>query len=334
VNKILLLIRYICLMTVGILWPVALLPFCRLAATLGFPLFGFVFLVYPGTVLQVTACVPLWYRSIRPGPSVIGVMSKGKGGQRGLVMAVPWTIDEMEEKNNFLENTVKEVGSLAKTIGAKTVALGGRIVTVLSKRGHRFELPAVAGDKGAVYTVSKSIDQALKSANLKTRRVKIGVLGYGFLGSRLGDFLRDTFHYNIVAVDPRFTQPQTKYGIRLTPDPSEVHQCDLIVILTPKGEQVEDEIKYFKPGAIVVDDTHPSLPRRATPVIEKNSGRLVKAGVSLEGVRFWPKLPGWGAHRIPGCCVEAMVVAASGDVRDETQEDFNALADQMGFSAL
>lgn len=332
-SKFLLLVRYICFITVSVLWPVVLLPFCRFAVALGFPLFDFVFLVYPGATSQVTACVPIWYRNLKPMPSVVGIMSKGKGGQRGLVVAVPWTMDEMEEKNNFLENTVKKIEGLAESVGAKTAALGGRTVTVLSKRGHRFELPTVAGDRGAVYAVSRSIHQALKSANLKTQGVKVGVLGYGFLGSRLGFFLKNAAQHNITAVDPRFTQPKEQDGIRLTSDPSEVLNCDVIVVLTPKGEQVEDEIRYFKVGAIVVDDTYPSLPRRAISAIERNGGRVVKAGVSLEGVRFWPKLPGWGVNRIPGCCVEAMVIAATGDIRDKTQEDFNTLADRMGFGA-
>lgn len=333
-RSIWLLLRYVGFITASLFGPIILFPFFGLAKLFGRPLFGFVFFVYPGSINQIKVCVPLWYRNIRPGLSIISVVTKGECGERGLVMAIPWTLEEMEGKNNFLEETVKELEILAKFIGAKTVALGGRAVTVLFRRGYDFRPPLITGDKGAVYTVLFSIEQALKLVNSKNQKIEIGILGYGFLGSRLGAFLGDYWKNDIVALDPRFTQSQNQGKIRLTSNPSEIVNCDLIVVLTPKGEQIEDEIQYFKSNAIVVDDTYPSLSKKAISGIEKRGGRVIKAGAWLKGVKFWPKLPKWEANRIPGCCVEAMVISMFGGVGDKTQKEFNNLANQVGFEAF
>jgi len=319
---------------VSVLWSAILFPVVKLLKRLGLPLFDFIFLVYPGTASQVRAYAPLWYRNIKPTPSVIGIIRESKKGGRGLVMAMPWAIEEVESNGDFLQKIVKETGNLAELIGAKAVALGGRVVTVLHKQGFELKLPLLPGDKGAVYVILSSIKQGLKEANIEHQDIKVGILGYGFLGSHIGYFLKKYWGWNVIGIDPRFDEPKDQDGIRLTPDFSEIRDCNLILVLTPRGSDIADEIKYFRPGTLVVDDTHPPLSKKLISIIQEKGCKVLKATLELQGTSFFPKLPGWEKSWIPGCCIEAIVVSRFGDISGKSQEEFNALADQAGFTAI
>ncbi len=265
--------------------------------------------------------------------SVIGVVM---GKHRGLVVTVPWLIEELEEENHRherLDVVVREVKKIADDIGAKAVALAGRLPSVLLQNGYeQLPSPIVVGDMGAVYTVVAATHQALDAAGLDFHGVKIGVLGgYGFLGSRVVSALRKAGG-EVIAIDPRIRQIGGD-GTRSTRDPTELANCDAVVVLTARGEQVETAVEYMKPGAIWVDDTHPQLPRRVIAAIERKDGKVIKATLTLDGARFWPRLPKWDATWLPGCCVEAMVVAANGHGKIRDQAGFDLAADRLGFVA-
>lgn len=292
------------------LWFVILLPLCILLKWSGYPLFGYIFLVYPGTLDQVSGYMPQWYRKIIPIISFIGIISRGKQGKRGLVITIPWTITEMEDGNR-LEVIVRRVNKLAKSIiGARSVALAGRMPGVIKQNGY-FSLlspPIVVGDKGAVYTITLSIKQITEALGISISKITIGILGHGFIDSRLVNSLRYFSTNRIFVVGPRIKQERNDYDkVILSRDPAKLASCDLVVILTASGEQAEGAIEYLKPGVIIVDDTHPQLPHRLSILIEKNGGRVVKAVLGLDGVAFWPRLPQWGANWLPGCCIEGLL---------------------------
>lgn len=308
-------------------WPM-IRAICHLSRWRNKPVFDFMFVVYPGTLDQVRGYAPLWFRHIAPTISVIGIVRSGGGGARGLVMTTPWTIEEIEDGKH--RELTEKIRAVAETIGARAVALAGRLPSVLKKNGHALETPIVAGDKGTVYTVIRSTEAAVASCDLALP--KIGILGYGFIGSALARVLAERGFRDIVAVDPRITDDRSNGGIRLSRDPLELHDRDVVVILTARGEQAETAIDHFKDGVVVVDDTHPQLPRRLARRIESRGGRVVKATLGIGGTKFFPRLPKWDADWLPGCCVEAMVVAESGTAAD--QAEFNAMADRLGFRPL
>lgn len=318
----------------NMLWFVILLPLCIALKWSGCPLFGYIFLVYPGALDQVRGYMPQWYRKIIPIISIIGIISRGKQGKRGLVVMIPWTITEVEEGNR-LEVIVRRVNKLAKSIGAKSIALAGRIPGVLKQNGY-FSLlspPIVVGDKGAVYTITLSIKQITEALGISISKITIGILGHGFIGSRLVNSLHYFSTNKIVVVDPRIKQERNDYDkVILSSDPAKLANCDLVVILTAGGEQAECAIEYLKPCVIIVDDTHPQLPHRLSRLIEKKGGRVVKAVLGLEGVAFWPRLPNWRANWLPGCCMEGFVSATKGFAF--SQQEFNQLAHEIRFKAL
>lgn len=315
-------------------WPFFLFPLCKAARKIKQPLFGFIFFLYPDRLAHLKTYVPLWYRKLWPGPGIIGFVKKGKLGERGLVVVLPWTIEEMEEKIEILENGIDQVKKLTKAIGVKSVALGGRIVPVLHHQTRMvFNPPFVAGDKGAIFAIYLTMFKAVNAAGLENQ-VKIGIFGCGFLGSRLANFLGKELGYEVIAIDPRFLQTQNDGRIKLSPNPADISECDLVVVLTPRGEQIEDEIKYLKEGVIVIDDTYPPLTKKAIAEIGKKRGRAVKTAVKLSGIKFTPPFSIWENDWLPGCCIEAIVKARHNNTLIQNQEEFNKLAEQIGFKAL
>lgn len=328
------LARFIGYQVINLLWVLVFQPLCILLKWLRCPLFGYIFLVYPGKIDQLKGYIPRWYRRIVPAVSVIGIILRGKQGKRGLVVAVPWTITEIEE-GDCLEVIVSHVNKLAKSIGAKSIALAGRLPSVCAQKGYSSLLspPIVGGDKGIVYTIISSMRQITEALGISIPEINIGILGYGYIGSRLVSYLQYLSTNKIVVVDPRIKQERDNYdGIMLSRNPAKLAYCDLVVILTATGGQAECAIEYLKPGVIVIDDTHPQLPYRLSSLIEKKGGRVFKAVLGLDGVVFWPRLPNWEADWLPGCCVEGLTSAAKGFA--SSQQEFNQLAQEIRFEAL
>lgn len=313
-------------------WPLVY-PALFVAAKLGHPIFGYIFVVYPGSLDQVRGYMPIWMRHVIPIVSPIGIVSRG-ATKRGLVMTIPWTIEEMEDDPQRLAATMNRARFIARAIGAESIALAGRMPSIISQYHGNGALqePFVRGDKGSVYTVLLSVLQAVEQHGMRRAEVRVGILGYGFIGSRLASSLTETGFGKVVAVDPR-ARHEKDNGIFLTRDPVHLESCDVVVVLTARGEQVDVAVDYLKHGVVVVDDTHPQLPRRLSALIrETKSGTVIKATLGMDGVRFIPRLPKWQASWLPGCTVEALVAASSG-FGYNTQGEFNAVAHEMDFHA-
>lgn len=325
--------RFVLYLFSNFVWMIIALPLLKLAKRLKRPLFRYMFLVYPGTLDQARGYIPLWLRKFAPLISIIGVIT---GEHRGLVITVPYLIEELENGGNGdrypdLREVADKVSGLANSIGAKAVALAGRMPSLLHQNGGIFP-PIVAGDKGAVYTVLEVTKQAMHEAGLEPNKTIIGLLGYGFLGRRVAKAIQG-WGSKVIAVDPR-VRVERDNGFTLTRDPAVLNSCDVVIVLTAKGIQAETAVEYGSPGALWVDDTHPQMPRRLVRKIESIGGKVVKATLTRNGTRFYPRLPKWGAKWLPGCCVEAIVVASNGADGDfVSQVAFNQAATQMNFWA-
>lgn len=320
--------RFMIYLVANFLFSAVLLPVCIMFKRLKRPIFKFIFLVYPGTIKQIQSYIPLWYKPYIPLVSFIGIVT---GKYRGLVLSIPWTLEELEDENNSLKRIgkiISKIDRIAGFIDVQGIALAGRLPGILTQGGYEFSLPLVRGDMGSVYTVLGAIDSVVRLMKLNT--IKIGVLGgYGFIGSRVVKALKE--HYDVVGVDPRILR---KNGERLQMyrDPAELSNCDLIVVLTARGEQIEGAVEHFKKGVIVIDDTHPQLPRRLIKSIEKKEGKVFKSVLTFDGLKFWPPLPNWEDNWLPGCCLEAIVISLS-KKQIKNQEEFNVVASQLGFWA-
>lgn len=330
--RIVFLARFMGYLAMLFLWPIVFFPLCRALKYLRKPFFDFVFVVYPGTLDQVQGYGPLLLRKLVPTISIIGVVKKGRVGKRGLVVAIPWDDDEIE-KNELHDTIVRNVEKLAAAIGATSIALAGRLPGILTQGGRKNVLnpPFVVGDKGAVFTIIRSVAKAIEAENLDCTTIHIGIVGYGFIGSRVANVLQESIVEPIRASDPRITvEKRTK--VWLSANPEILTDCNLVIVLAGKGEQFKDTVPYLKNGVIVVDDTHPQIPGDVCAEVRKRGGKVLKAVLVLPGMKFLPRLPKWEANWLPGCCVEAVVAAMKGF--SANQQEFDMRANEIGFDAL
>ena len=324
--------RFMGYLTILVLWSIVFLPLCRILKRLQKPFFDFVFVVYPGTLDQVRGYGPIWVRKYVPMVSVIGIVEKGRTGKRGLVIGIPWDDDEIE-KNQLHDVIVRNVEKLADAIGATSIALAGRLPAILTQSGRKNVLnpPFVVGDKGAVFTIIKAVERAIGVQKFNPQTIQIGVVGYGFIGSRVANVLKNSIAQPIRAADPRITV-EKRTQVWLSNSPNILADCDIVIVLAGKGEQFKDAIPYLKEGVIVVDDTHPQIPAHVSGAIEKKGGKVFKAVLGLRGMKFKPRLPKWEADWLPGCCVEAVVACLRGF--SQSQLEFDTRANEIGFEAL
>lgn len=137
---------------------------------------------------------------------------------------------------------------------------------------------------------------------------------------------------SVVGVDPRFKKAYIKGQIKTGPDFSELNGCDIVIVLTSEGRNIIDAVHHLKRGVTIIDDTHPPIPEFLMNHLEKEKkADIYRVGVSLSGVKIFPRFPNYAEKWIPGCAVEA-IVASNGDVTWANQEEFARVARDMGFT--
>ena len=99
-------------------------------------------------------------------------------------------------------------------------------------------------------------------------------------------------------------------------------------VQTPKGSDFVPYYSALKTGAIVIDDTHPKI--RVLPPPKKQS--FFKVAIGKDGIRFFPRLPGYANSWIPGCVLEAIVEIATGKP-DMPQAEFSRAAKKLNLFA-
>lgn len=103
---------------------------------------------------------------------------------------------------------------------------------------------------------------------------------------------------------------------------------NIVFVQTPKGSDIVPYYSDLKTGAIAIDDTHPKI--RVLPPQKKQS--FFKVAIGKDGIRFFPRLPGYMSSWIPGCVLEAIVEIATGKT-DMTQAEFSRAARKLEFFA-
>jgi hypothetical protein len=297
-------------------WPIWLmLGICRLA---GIKFFDYLFLVYPGTDKDLDGYCPRWLAKswiFRNKPVIGGVISKGSGG-RGLILVVPNTVVEFRSNKDVCEKIIHRLNWIKELVGAKSIALAGQVPGIIVRHGIELVEPFVRGNKGTVFCVSEAIREVMKKHKLTPGQFNIVVLGVGYVGGVLMSFLKEE-GYKVIGI-----------GIKPRPDTPEILAgADMVVVLLPRGEDFAPYARYIRSGTIVIDDTHPKIHKRP------NDFFFYKVAVGIKGVKFFPRLPGYKADWIPGCAVEAIVSAATGNFNGTSQVFFNQKARELGFYA-
>jgi hypothetical protein len=317
-----------------VLWPI-LKPIFK-SVKYGF--FSFIFLTYPGDKNQAKGYIPLALRGKIPLVTVIGVVARKKG-KWGLVLSTPWTFEEIEEKGLW-EKLAIISKDCAKDIGARNVAMAGRLPSLLSRSNSNGDFSEIiaAGREGTIYTVSTVLSSLIKTNGFnKDEPIKLGIIGYGFIGLNLVSILKNRDDIKeIVVYDPKIERTRKTKSTLITSDQSNLEGCNVVILLTERGRQIEEIINSLKFGVIVIDETHPQIPNNLVDRIKQNkNGRVIKATVKLEGANFIPRLPLWQSAWIPGCCVGGMVASSDGPYSPvlSSTEEFRKVAEKFNFEA-
>lgn len=317
------LLRMLGFLTVNLLlrWPIWLsLGVLRFVRT-----FDYLFLVYPGTDRDLDGYCPRWLAKsfiFSAKPTIGGFITKGNAG-RGLVLVIPDTAFQLMREKRLCEKLVRRLRFIAALIGAKAVAIAGQGPAMIERHGIELSEPFVKGNKGTVFSITETIREAMKRHELKPGHFKIALVGVGFVGEILLDTLRAEGH-DITGIDVTVRRrdvllPKESYAL--------LNEADMVVVLTPRGSDFVPYIPHLKRGSVVIDDTHPRIE-------EKPSGvRFYKVAVGMEGVEFIPRLPGYRRNWVPGCAVEAMYSASTGDFNGTVQKQFNQATKDLGFYA-
>lgn len=306
-----------------ILWPILGLVAKHLN------LFQFLFVVYPGSQNNIRAYAPMWFQRIFKGVfrlSVIGIMTKGKR-TGGLIVTLSDAPDELSQEE-FMEihERILQVG---KKAGVASIALAGRLPTLLYQHGVPIEHPFVKGDRGAVFTITETVLHLLEKKGLPYDST-IGIVGLGYLGSRVARRLREMELPSIVGYDPRVRDLGVNHGFISTNDPAVLKDCRIVVTLTPKGEDVASVLPWLPGGVIVVDDTHPQIPPSLIQQIQERGREVYRSTLGLKGVRALPRLPGYHKNWLPGCVVEALVL--NGGANGLTPAEFEQKGREIGLT--
>jgi hypothetical protein len=292
--------------------------------------FDYIFLVYPGSASDLDGYCPRkiarsWLFSGKP--TVGGIISAGKIGVRGIYFVVPNTAKEFFENNAVCQEVKKRLEWIKNLLGkrAKAVAIAGQVPSAFVKNGDPLEEPFVRGNKGTVFCVMETLHEAMKKQGLEVGKAKIAIIGIGYVGGLLFDALKAEGQ-DVIGVDIEFR----KSGVALKEDGEVlISIADVVIALTPKGSDFLPYVKRLKKDAIIIDDTHPKIKMEDQP-----EGMIFyKVAVGLEGVKFLPQLPGYRADWIPGCAVEAILTARTGEFNGVSQKEFNHRARSFGFFA-
>ncbi len=312
INK---LVRYVGFLAMNLVfrWPIWILLY--LAKPL--KIIKFLFMVYPGRESDLDGYCPRrlaksWVFSKKP---VIGGLMLGGG----LVLVVPNTVEEFERDFDTSDRVVERLVWISKLINAKAIALAGRLPGIISRKKGHLEKPIVRGNRGTVFCVMETLYRVINEHKIDADKVEVSVVGIGYVGRMLIDNLKEE-GFNVIGIDIEGTE---FYSNR-----ERIKTSDIVIVLTPRGDDFSPYIEELKEGAIVIDDTHPKIIERP----EKNP--FYKVAIGREGVKFIPRLPGYKPDWIPGCVIEAMVAAETGYFNHLSQQEFNRMARELGFFAL
>jgi len=292
-----------------------------------FKIFDYLFLVYPGSANDLDGYCPRilarsWFFSKKP--TVGGIISKGHTGVRGLYFVVPNTAREFNIKKDVCKSIRERLLWLNNLVGSQAIAIAGQVPGMMIKNGVSIEKPFVRGNKGTVFCVMETIDQAAKKHGLDPLTASVIVVGVGYAGGLLLKELRNK-GCNAIGIDIEMKDN----GIVALREDSCVFLplADIVVVLTPKGSDFDPYVRYLKKGSIVIDDTHPKITEKPLNV------HFYKVAVGIGDTIFYPKLPGYHKNWIPGCAVEAIVSAITGEFNNVSQKIFNEEAKKIGFYA-
>jgi hypothetical protein len=287
------------------------------------------FTIYPGNAQDIEGyTLPVirkaQTRYISGKPFIAGVITSGNGYGRGLVLGLPNTIEELKSNKKLVGKIIRRLEFARKVTGAKAIAIAGQGPRYFKTHYPHYGEPFVYGLRGRVFSVVETVERICEKHRLPQDSTTIALLGIGEIGEAIIQNLVD-LGYNATGI--RIHHREDGQVIIDNNDFDRLKTADLVVVQTPRGDDVIPYYGKLKKSAILVDDAHPRIS------VLPNENKFYKVAVGRPGVTFKPPLPGYKSYWIPGCVQESMVVAETGHA-DFSQDEFNRKSRELGFVAL
>lgn len=248
----------------------------------------------------------------------------------GQLIAVPHTGQEIiHKRSHFLRKELAITRYAAEELGADVIGLGS-LMTSVARGGvdvaryiddNGWKMRATTGDGGTVVAIA----DGLRRLGVDSQH-HIGVIGPGLIGSWLATHAprwgNTTTLYGLPIheahmqrlADTTRADPDTTGSLRTTTDLQLLAECDVVVIVTSRGDFAPE---LFKPGTVIVDA---AIPRGTTdgPHWRNRGVAVVTNGgqMSVPGVRVGLE---WGTESDPdsptytptlyGCAAETVQYA-------------------------
>ena len=291
------------------------------------------FVVYPGQPSDIRAYSPdslIWLRNtwlFRGKPQFAGIQIRhgvnSGGSYWGVVVYLSSTAQELTQDKQLLLDILRRLKFIGRLLGTRVIACAGQIPSILHKHNIPIEAPFIDGRFGAAYSVISTVNRIYLQHDMQRHRNLLAIVGIGFLGKTVMENLQSS-GYRVLGIDIVPTQD----GIRIGEDAIDtLTKSDAVLVLTPRGKDFVPYLQQLKPGAIVIDDTHPKLKRRI------DDHPVYKVALEWPGFAFYPRLPGYKKQWIPGCMVEAIVKSISNQPLTD-YKDFSLRAEQAGIAVL
>lgn len=289
----------------------------------------FVFAVY-GNEKQVGTYANATTLKLIPPLILGGVIRSGK--RKGVMVAPKFFEQELSDDSGKVRSYMEQLKDEFPDI--KSFALSGRLPNFVVKAGLHIQSPYIDGSTGTRYLIWDVGRQMLERPQFSTESVICVLGGAGRIGSRVCEDLSQ-FYPTVIAFDPRYAVQEETYTpsgkIIRTSNPELLHRAKLFIGLTQNGDAIADLIMQLPAGALIADDTHPSISPETRALLKERGIMVEKTALHHPDFSMWPRLPGWNNRAIPGCLVEALVLLEQGEEDPGQFEDFCQTAREIGF---
>ena len=291
------------------------------------------FVVYPGDISDIKAYGPdnlLWLRDswlYRGKPQFAGIQirkaAKAAEAYWGVVVYISSTADELGRDKQLVLNIMQRLRFIGRLLGTQVIACAGQIPSIIHKHNIEIERPFIDGRLGSSFSVISTVEKIYEKHRIHKDQNLLVIVGIGFLGKTVMENL-ETSGYRVQGIDI----VTSKSGIHIGDNAVKtLSKADVVVVLTPRGEDFLPYLQHLKPGSIIIDDTHPKMR------CQTKRNPLYKVALEWSGFEFSPRLPGYKKQWIPGCMVEAIVKSRSNH-SCSNYTDFSNSARQAEISVL
>ncbi len=230
----------------------------------------------------------------------------------GLTIATTRSREEIDRNPALALTIIDEVRRRFPKVRA--IALAGQFPSWIKRAGKEPPEPCVTGTMGTCFTVVEAVRGVRVSSSEHESAAVVAVVGGGgYTGNKVVELLAKEFAFaTVIAVDPRYKECiRSEDRVYYTSAADSVRSANLVVVLTAKGDDALESAEHARHGSVWLDDTHPTMGRS---VLDRLVGHMVNVRkITSEGeLVMFPGLPDFSAGDIPGCLLEALVVAYSG----------------------